>query len=89
MEFMDTVGKTVMYSQSITNFTNTIKNIKYFSFKWYFQERKYFSILEREKCELIFNYIWTELTFVKVTLGGKKKCFSVSSETIKNVYLMG
>lgn len=33
MEFMNTVGKTVMYSQSITNFANTIKNIKYFSFK--------------------------------------------------------
>ena len=27
MEFMNTVGKTVIYSQSITKFTNTIKNI--------------------------------------------------------------
>lgn len=89
MEFMNTVGKTVIYSQSITKFTNTIKNIKYFRFKWYFQERKYFSILEREKCELILNCTWVEVTFVKVTLGRKKKCFSVSSKTIKNVYLMG
>ena len=65
----------MMYSQSITNFTNTIKNIKYFSFKWYFQERKYFSMLEREKCELTFNYIWVEVTFVKVTRRKKEVFF--------------